>query len=62
MVCSLYKAIDLHELNSNEVSVEISGIFCHHPFAFFHLAAGFTVDGRAFKLRVSLRPTCKTIN
>lgn len=29
--------------------------FCYHPFAFFHLAAGFTVDGWAFK--VFLRTT-----
>lgn len=59
MVFGLYKAIDFLKLSSNAASVEISGIFVIIHLLFFYLVAGFTVDGRAFKLRVFPRTTRK---
>lgn len=49
-VCGFYKAIDLLKLNSDEVSVEVSGIFVIIHLLFPHLAAGFT-DWRAESVR-----------
>lgn len=51
-----YKAMDLHTLNNEVCLSRDLWHFCHHPFPFFYIAAGFTDDS------VFQRTTCKTIN